>query len=172
MGYCFAYSTYCFFTFWLSSSSWHHLKSLISSSSNASTHFHVKTASIQNVLKLLISLTTFRHFYNKGRKDVLKFFTSSFIKSAMPFRLPRPPPTSGRMEEENRIRVFFPFSWDKRFLTPKSTEPCAWKVMQKRLSLKPECSMRHRRAYRLTQPSQHELWSKGLRFALFCVLAL
>ena len=26
----------------------------------------------------------------------------------MPFRLPRPPPTSGRMEEENRIRVFFP----------------------------------------------------------------
>ena len=45
----------------------------ISSGSNASTHFHVKTASIQNFLEFLISLITFRHFYNKGRKDVLKF---------------------------------------------------------------------------------------------------
>ena len=43
------------------------VKSLISSGSNASTHFHVETPSIQNAanLGLLNSLITFRHFYNK-----------------------------------------------------------------------------------------------------------
>ena len=67
------------------------LKSLISSGSNPSTHFHVKTPGTQNVgiLKLLTSLITFRHFHNEKREDTLKSFRSS-----------------GRMDEESSIRVF------------------------------------------------------------------
>ena len=91
------------------------LKSLISSGSNPSTHFHVKTPGTQNVgiLKLLTSLITFRHFHNEKREDALKSFRSS-----------------GRMDKESSIRVFFPFIWVKR------TAYYAWKVMQRRMSLK------------------------------------
>ena len=148
----------------------------ISPGSNASTHFYVETPSMQNVgiLLLLTSLITFRHFYNKGREDVLKSFTPSFIKSAMPF-----PAYCAHlllqvvwMKKAELEFCFFPFGWDKRFLKPKSTAYCAWKVVQKRLPLKPKCSIRHSRPWRLTQPSQYKLWRQRLCFSLVCVLSL
>ena len=92
---------------------------------NASTHFHVETPSIQNaaILELLTSLITFRHFYNKEWEDALKSFTPRFFRSL------------GLIMKKAPLE-FFPFIWVKRFLKQKSTAYYAWKVMQKRMSLK------------------------------------
>ena len=67
------------------------------------------------------------------------------IKSAMPFPAYRAHLLLQVVWMKKAVLEFFPFSWDKPFLKPKSTARYAWKVMQKRLSLKPKCSIRHGR---------------------------
>ena len=146
------------------------------SGSNVSTHFHVQTPSRQNVriLELLTSLIAFRHCYNKGGEDVLKSFTPSFIKSAMTIPSYRAHLLLQVRWMKKAELEFLPFNWDKRVLKPKSTAHYAWKVMQKRLSLKPKCSIRPSRPWRLTQPSQYnnKLWRQSLCFILVCVISL
>ena len=97
------------------------------------------------ILELLTSLITFRHFYNKGREDVLKSFTLSFIKSAMPFPAYRAHLLLQVVWIKKAELEFFSLQLRQTLFKAKKYSTLCLKVMQKRQFLKPKCSIRHSR---------------------------